>query len=93
MDFLYGQLPELVYDPADLTGVSSNGTIDLKIDNNKRIIDASVRGKLYLYDPNTNTKVEYNGSKDTHFELPLIKKDSLKVEVVKVTPGNIDYLK
>lgn len=93
MDFLYGQLPELVYDPADLTGVSSNGTIDLKIDNSKRIIDASVKGKLYLYDPNTGVKAEYNGANDVSFELPVFEKDELRVEVVKVTSGNINYLK
>ena len=92
MDYLYSQLPELVYDPADLIGKSSNGTIDLKIDNNKREIDAQIKGKLYLYDPNTDTRVEYNGANDINFEIPIFEKDSLKVEYVKITGENINDL-
>ena len=56
MDFIYSQLPEIVYDPAALTGISSNGTIDLKIDNDKRIIDAGVKGSLTIIDPNSKNE-------------------------------------
>ena len=56
MNYLYSQLPEVVYNPADLTGESSNGTIQLNIDNKERKIIAdvlkntwSVKNKRFKY--------------------------------------------
>ena len=71
MDFLYSELPEIVYDPADLTGSSFNGTVQLTIDNDKRAIDIGVLktpGKLTILDPNQN-KYSFDGSVDTVIDI------------------------
>ena len=59
MDYLYGQLPEVVYDPADLKGKSTNKTTEVNIDNEKRTVDVNVLktpGTLVITDPNTKVR-------------------------------------
>ena len=92
MDYLYGQLPEMVYDPVDFTGVSGNGTVHLRIDSNKRIIEANVLrvpGTLQIVDLNSGTTTTYNGSKDTVIEIPKFE-DSLKVEYGVATQADLN---
>lgn len=92
MDYLYGQLPEMVYDPVDFTGVSGNGTVHLRIDSNKRIIEANVLrvpGTLQIVDLNSGTTTTYNGSKDTVIEIPKFE-DSLKVEYGIATQADLN---
>ena len=101
MDFIYSQLPEIVYNPADLTGISTNGTVDLKINNEERIIDANVLkvpGTLTIIDRNSkNTDgswgktYSYNGASSILVELPKV--GDLKVESVQVTSENIAAIK
>ena len=71
MDYLYGQLPEIVYDPADLSGKSPNGTISLNINNDKRelILDVlKTPGKLIIKDPG-NVEYSYDGSQDVAVDI------------------------
>ena len=92
MDYLYGQLPEMVYDPVDFTGVSGNGTVHLRIDSNKRIIEANVLrvpGTLQIVDLNSGTTTTYDGSKDTVIEIPKFE-DSLKVEYGIATQSDLN---
>ena len=75
MDYLYSQLPEVVYNPEDLTGESPNGTIQLNIDNDERKITADVLktpGVLRIKDLNVlsdNNEYIFDGSNDIYVEI------------------------
>ena len=78
MDYLYGQLSESVYDPADLTGISSTGTISLDIDNDKRTINANtirVPNALIINDRHTKRTFKYDGSTPVSIEIPQVKNE------------------
>ena len=92
MDYLYAQLPDEVYDPVDLTGVSSTGTIRLNIDNNKRIIDANVirvPNALTIIDNNKSETYTYDGSSAQTIEIPQVK-NSLTLEYKLASQADID---
>jgi hypothetical protein len=64
MDFIYGQLPEIV-DEMIYSPVPGNGTATVEIDNENKKIGVNVlktSGALKINNPDTN--IEYNGSKD-----------------------------
>jgi predicted nucleic acid-binding Zn-ribbon protein len=98
MDFLYSQLPEIVYNPADFTGISSSGTISLNIDNDKKIIDANIRGKLTIIDNNNQDAsggkltYVYTGADDVLVNIPKIEKDNLKIESFMITSNHLENI-
>lgn len=83
MDYLYAELPEIVYDPTNLTGTSPNGTVEVNVDNNKRVISATViktPHKLIVVDKNNPDKLyEFDGSQDVEVTIPLFD-SNIKIE-------------
>ena len=74
MDYLYAELPEIVYDPSDLTAKCLDGTINASVDNNKRVINLAVvktPATLTVIDQNNHDKVyEFNGSQPVEVTIP-----------------------
>ena len=73
MDFIYGQLPEIV-DDMIYSPVPGNGTATVQIDNENKKIGVNVLktpGTLKIN--NSETNIEYNGSKDIQLNIPRYK--------------------
>lgn len=102
MDYLYGQLPEVVYDPADLKGKSTNKTTEVNIDNEKRTVDVNVLktpGTLVITDPNTKVRDSkgnlssavyiFDGSNNIDVTFPEFR-DSIEIEYKIATQEDIN---
>ena len=84
MDFLYADLNEIV-DPLEYTAKETDGTIQLNINNNNRIISANVLrtpGQLTISSGNDEV-VQFDGSLNTTVHIPQYK-------IVRVEPDNGD---
>ena len=82
MDFIYGQLPEIV-DDMIYSPVPGNGTATVQIDNENKKIGVNVLktpGTLKIN--NSKTSIEYNGGKDIQLNIPkyIIKRNNANSE-------------
>jgi hypothetical protein len=93
MDYLYAQLPDLIYNPAEFTGTSSSGTIKIDINNNMGVINANVLrtpGILRVKNYNSDTvDIDFNGSADAYIEIPKIP-EAIDLDAATVTQDDIN---